>query len=567
MKPVLRRQTILLSLVALVGWVLTYFPSPVKASGELQAQKTIVGRVLDTHGEPIADVEVSLQDADQGQTLVTARSQPDGRFTLVVPEQFPEHVQVVIERPHFKSAIMEVDAGQINRMAIGETYTLAPIELVRLVNSGFWVATFVFVIVLVLIASGRLHTTLSALVGAAILFAFSYLGPLIDPDLYIFDFHGSIQYIDWNVIFLVMGMMMVIAIVEHTGIFQWMAFFAYRVSGGRMFLLLPVLMLLTGIASAFLDNVTTMLLMTPMTVQIAIALGISPLALLLPEVMASNVIGVSTLVGTPTNILIGSYGDISFNSFLANLTPGVLMAFVGLVIYSTVIYRKDLSKARKPTPVLMEKLAERGQISQPENLKKTGIVGLGMLVLFVFGERVDMAPAVTAIMGATALLVWIKPDIEAMIEAVDWTTLVFFMSLFIVVGGIQEVGLISLIADGIGSLVGENLTLAMLAIIWASALLSMVIANIPFTAAMLPVIGYLSATIPGTEGKVLFFCLSVGSAMGGNGTLIGASANMVTAGIADAAGYKISYSYFLRKGFPAVLITVGLATIWLFIRF
>ena len=170
-------------------------------------------------------------------------------------------------------------------------------------------------------------------------------------------------------------------------------------------------------------------------------------------------------------------------------------------------------------------------------------------------------------MGATTLLVWTKPDIEAMIEAVDWTTLVFFMSLFIVVGGIQEVGLISLIADGIGKLVGENITLAMLAIVWASALLSMVIANIPFTAAMLPVIGYLSTTIPGAEGKVLFFCLSVGSAMGGNGSLIGASANMVTVGIAEAAGYKISYGYFMRKGFPAVLITVGLATIWLFIRF
>ena len=162
---------------------------------------------------------------------------------------------------------------------------------------------------------------------------------------------------------------------------------------------------------------------------------------------------------------------------------------------------------------------------------------------------------------------WIKPDIEEMIEAVDWTTLVFFMTLFISVGAIQEVGLISFIASGIGRLVGENLTLAMLAVIWLSAVLSTVIANIPFTAAMLPVIGFLSGSIPGAESKVLFYCLSVGSAMGGNGSLIGASANMVTAGIAERAGSSITYVYFLKKGFPALVITVGLAAIWLFIRF
>ncbi|MFN2107626.1 MAG: SLC13 family permease, partial [Candidatus Promineifilaceae bacterium] len=159
------------------------------------------------------------------------------------------------------------------------------------------------------------------------------------------------------------------------------------------------------------------------------------------------------------------------------------------------------------------------------------------------------------------------PDIEEMIEAVDWTTLVFFIALFIVVGAIQEVGLISFIAEAIGRLVGDNLVLAMIAVIWLSALLSTVIANIPFTAAMLPVVAYLTVTIPGANSKVLFFCLSVGSAMGGNGSLIGASANLVTGGIADRAGYPISYGYFFRKGIFALLITVGLATVWLIYRF
>ena len=178
-----------------------------------------------------------------------------------------------------------------------------------------------------------------------------------------------------------------------------------------------------------------------------------------------------------------------------------------------------------------------------------------------------MLPSVTAIMGAAALLVWIRPDVEEMIESVDWTTLVFFMTLFICVGAIQEVGLISFITDWIGKIVADNLLLAMLAIIWISAILSTVVANIPFTAAMLPVIGYLSKTIPGAHSNVLFYCLSVGSAMGGNGSLIGASANMVTAGIAERAGYPITYTYFLKKGMPALVITVGLATIWLLIRF
>jgi Na+/H+ antiporter NhaD/arsenite permease-like protein len=310
-----------------------------------------------------------------------------------------------------------------------------------------------------------------------------------------------------------------------------------------------------------------MLLMTPISIQIAMALGIQPLALLMPEVLGSNVIGISTLIGTPTNILIGSAGKISFSDFLINLTPGVLMSMVGLIIYCEWIYWKELRAATHPSPTLLEMLEENAQITEPDNLKKAGVVGAGMIVLFVTGEFFHMVPSVTALMGATALLLWIGPDIEEMIEAVDWTTLVFFIGLFVVVGAIQEVGLVDLIAQGIGHLVGENLLLTTMAIIWSSALLSTVIANIPFTAAMLPVIAFLSGTVPGASDKVLYYSLSVGSAMGGNGSLIGASANLVTAGIAERAGYPISYMYFLKRGFPALLITVALSTLWLYFHF
>jgi Na+/H+ antiporter NhaD/arsenite permease-like protein len=326
-------------------------------------------------------------------------------------------------------------------------------------------------------------------------------------------------------------------------------------------------MIFAGLASAFLDNVTTMLLMAPISIQIAMALGIQPLALLIPEVLGSNVIGISTLIGTPTNILIGSAGRISFSDFIVNLTPGVLLAMLGLIIYCEWIYWKELRAASHPSPTLLAKLEENAQITEPENLKKAGWVGAGMIALFVTGEYFHLVPSVTALMGATALLLWIRPDIEEMIEAVDWTTLVFFIGLFVVVGAIQEVGLVDIIAQGIGRLVGHNLLLTTLAIIWSSALLSTVIANIPFTAAMLPVIGYLSGTVPGATDKVLYYSLSVGSALGGNGSLIGASANLVTAGIAERAGYPVTYVYFLKRGLPALLITVALATLWLYLHF
>ncbi len=532
-------------------------------------QSLLTGYAGDSHGVPVRDADVTLRTSPESEPLSKASTQADGRYTLPVPDSIPHGLTVHVERAHFDQVDIELPATTIDALRSGQSVVLPDAMLPRRLTPAFWVATLIFIGMLVIIATGKLHNTLAALVGAALVFATSYLAPPIVKELYIFDFSTGLSYVDWNVIFLIMGMMIVIAVVERTGIFQWMAYQAYRISGGRLWLLLPILMVVTGVASAFLDNVTTMLLMTPITIQIALAMGINPLALLMPEVMASNVVGISTLIGTPTNILIGSYANITFNDFLKNLTPGVLLAMVGLIIYSEVIYRRQLwSKEHTGvSPMLLEKLATRGRITEPGHLKKAALVGAGMLILFVVGEHIHLQPAVTALMGATALLVWIRPDIEEMIEAVDWTTLVFFICLFVVVGAIQEVGLISRIADVIGHLVGDSLILAMILVTWLSALLSMVVANIPFTAAMLPVIAYLTAAIPGSENLALFYCLSVGSALGGNGSLIGASANMVTAGIADRAGHRITYGYFFKKGFPALLLTVALAFVWLLLRF
>ncbi len=542
-------------------------PRTVIQAEEPDPSRLITGNVLDRQGQPVEEAQVTVSAAPEDEPLAQTITQPDGRYALLLPKTIPDKLVVHIERTHFQETQIELDSAAIQSLRAVQAVALPDTTLLRRIGLAFWIATLVFAAMLALIAGGILHNTLAALVGATIIFAFSYLGHPLHESLFIFDFHSALHHVDWNVIFLIMGMMIVIAVVEETGLFQWLAFTAYRLSGGRMWLLLPILTLVTGVASALLDNVTTMLLMTPITIQIAMAMGINPLALLMPEVMASNVAGISTLIGTPTNILIGSYADISFGDFLVNLTPGVLLALVGLVVYNGFAYRRELQAASSISPALLEKLAERARITEPEHLKKAAWVGAAMLILFVFGEQIHLLPAVTALMGATALLVWVKPDIEEMIEAVDWTTLVFFMALFIMVGAIQEVGLISFIADMIGRLVSDNLVLAMLIVTWSSALFSAAIDNIPFAAAMLPVAGYLTATIPGAQSKVLFYCLSVGAAMGGNGSLIGSSPNLVAAGISERAGYPITYMYFLKKGLPALAITVGLGTLWLLLHF
>jgi len=537
------------------------------SASQEELPQAISGTLVDSHGEPIEHGSVSLYTVGSGAPLEEAHSKDNGAFLLPVPETLDRPLYLHIERSHYQPFSIELSDAQLTELRSGHALYLDSITLERTVGAAFWIAALVFIVMLALVASGVMHNTLAALLGAVLMLGISYLGSPLFEGLDIIDFGTAVEHVDWNVIFLVMGMMIVIAVIERTGIFQWLAFMAYRASGGRTWLLLPILMLVTGVTSALLDNVTTMLLMTPISVQIALAMGINPLTLLIPEVFASNVVGISTLIGTPTNILIGSYAGISFNGFLTNLTPGVLLAMVGLVLYSEYTYRHDLKPGGSVSASLYKKLKEGARIAEPLNLQKAGLVMAIMLVLFVTGEHLHLPSSVIALMGATALLIWIRPDIDKMISAVDWTTLVFFMALFMVVGALQEVGIISLIAEWIGVLVGENLILAMMAITWLSAILSMIVDNIPFAAAMLPVVGYLSARIPGAENDVLFFCLAVGAAMGGNGSLIGASANMVTAGISERAGFPISYSYFLKKGFPALLITVALGSIWLILHF
>ena len=536
---------------------------------EAQADQFVVtGGVLDAQGQPLMGAEAQLILVGEAEALDRTETSEEGLWSLQIPE-VPDGVLVIdVDRLHFKHEAIRLTQLDLEGLRQNGSIDLGKIQLDREISAAFWVATIVFLGVLLVIAFEKLHSTTAALAGTSAIFLISSVGGAINPDFFIFDFEQALEYINWEVIFLVMAMMIIIAIIERTGIFQWAAFQAYRLSRGRAWLLVIILMLLTAVASALLDNFTTMLLMTPISLQIGLALGINPLALIIPEVLASNVGGITTLIGTPTNILIGAYAGIGFKDFLVNQTIGVVFALMLMGAYVLYHYREEWRKHPSGiSETLYQRLEENARMREPENLWKSGLIFILVLVGFIIGEQYHVVPAVPALIGATALLIWLKPDVHAMITAVDWTTLVFFMTLFIVVGAVQEVGMISLIAVAMSRVVGESLVLGIFLIVVGVGTLSTVIANIPLSAAMLPVVDFLSGSVPGASNKVLYYALSMGAAMGGNGLLIGAEANLVTAGITSQAGTPISFKEFLKVGLPVTYLTLAAGFLWLLLRF
>ncbi|MCA9939855.1 MAG: hypothetical protein KC418_14525 [Anaerolineales bacterium] len=524
----------------------------------------ISGQIVDEQGQPVAAADVRLLAVDE-TPLAEGESQEDGSWTLRLDALPAQPLQLIIERPHFEALTLRINPQDFSD---AEDYTTGLQTLQRRITAGFWAAGLIFLSVLLLIAFERLHSTTAALVGMSAVFVVTFIGQAFNPNWYIISFEQALDYVNWEVIFLVMAMMIVIAVIEGTGIFQWTAFQAYRLSRGRAWLLVLILILVTAVASALLDNFTTMLLMTPISLQIGLALGINPLALIIPEVLASNVGGISTLIGTPTNILIGAHAGIGFNDFLVNQTVGVLLALLLMSGYVLFHFRGELfGRHAGISETLYQRLEANARIADPTVLLKSGIVFIFILAGFVIGERFHVVPAVPALVGATVLLVWLKPDVHQMITAVDWTTLVFFMALFIVVGAVQEVGLISIFAQAIGRLVGTNLPLAVFMIVFGVGTLSVAIANIPLAASMLPVVDFLTGSLPGASSKVLYYALSMGAAMGGNGFLVGGEANLVTAGITAQADFPISFVDFLKVGLPVTFLTLLAGYFWLAVRF
>ncbi len=528
----------------------------------------IAGQLLDSQGQPVVEALVMAIMPAEDEPLAETESQEDGNWALITEGEPQAGLAIVVQRPHFQTEILELSPNDLAELRVTGTFGFGEIILQRQITAGFWAATLIFVAVLMIIAFEKLHSTTAALVGLSAVFLVSFIGVAFWPDLFIFNFDRALTYINWEVIFLVMAMMIVIAVIEETGIFQWTAFQAYRMSGGRAWLLVLILMAVTAVASALLDNFTTMLLMTPISLQIALAIGINPLALIIPEVLASNVGGISTLIGTPTNILIGAHANIGFTDFLVNQTVGVVAALVMMALFVLWHYRAEWRKQSGGiSPALYQMLEENARIEHPNQLRKSAIIFVLIITGFVVGEQFHVVPAVPALIGATALLVWLKPDIHRMITAVDWTTLVFFMALFMVVGAVQEVGTISFIAEMISRIVGDSLVMAIFVMVFGVGTLSTVIANIPLAASMLPVADFLTLSIPGAQTKVLYYALSMGAAMGGNGTIVGAEANLVTAGITEQAGRPISFVAFLKVGLPVTYLTLIIGFLWLLVRF
>jgi Na+/H+ antiporter NhaD/arsenite permease-like protein len=540
---------------------------------------TVSGVVKNPQGKGVKEVEVEVlvngrhQEAADGGEIVTGKHGTFlAEFNLPAGSLPDAKVEVKAHKPAWRDLqatrvqLLEAGVDQHGNRLFQAADTF---NLYRKITPAFWLATGILILVYVIIAAELMHRTLAALLGAAVVLFISYTAGTFDKNYFILSFEDAMAAMDMNVIFLLMGMMIIVGVLKKTGMFQWLAYKSYAIARGNVFVLSCILMLVTAVASAFLDNVTTMLLMIPVTIEIAVTLKINPIALLIPEVFASNVGGTATLIGDPPNILIGSYAKLSFVDFVVNLTVIVAICMVVTLIYYVYWYKKSYLEAdTKDVHRTIEFLREEYRITN----KKLLLMSLGMLAftifLFIIHGVLHMEPSIAALTGAMVLLTISRGNIVEMLEhEVEWPTLVFFMALFIVVAGAEETGLIQAIAEWVADMSRGSLPVAILLIVWVAAIASAAIDNIPFTATMLPIVAYLNTTIPGAESGVLWWALALGACFGGNGTMIGASANVVTVGLAEKAGYHISFLYYMKACMIPMLITVALASVYLLILY
>jgi Na+/H+ antiporter NhaD/arsenite permease-like protein len=543
-------------------------------------QLTVSGVIENAQGKGVKEAEIEVLVNGQQVKLLGRDERLDtgskggfvGRYRLPQGALPEARVQVRAVKPSWQTgeseALKVLDAG-VDAAGNRLFQAQATLTLKRQITPAFWIAAAVLLLVYILIAAEAMHRTLAAFLGAAGILFISYTAGTFDKHYFILSFEDAMRAIDLNVIFLLMGMMIIVGVLKKTGLFQWLAYKSYALARGNIFILAFILQIVTAVTSAFLDNVTTMLLMIPVTIEIAVTLKINPLALLIPEVFASNVGGTATLIGDPPNILIGSYAKLTFSQFVANLALTSIVCLTLTSLWYLWWYKKGYLQAEvKDVPRTIAYLQEEYKITN----KKLTVMGLGILAfvifLFVIHGVLHMEPSVAALVGAMVLLAISRVDIVEMLEhEVEWPTLVFFMALFMVIAGAEETGLIQVIAEWVKDVSRGNLTAAIVMVLWVSAIASAFIDNIPFTATMLPIIAFLNQTIPGAESGVLWWSLALGACLGGNGTMIGASANVVTVGLAEKAGYRISFLYYMRACWWPMMITVTLAMVYLLIAY
>lgn len=421
------------------------------------------------------------------------------------------------------------------------------------------IAVGVFLVAYGLIISEKIHRTVIALGGAVCVIILGVVSQ-----------EQAVHHIDFNTLGLLIGMMVIVAITSETGLFRYMAIWAAKAVDGNPIKLMIALSIITAVCSGFLDNVTTVLLIVPVTLSITKQLQVNPIPYLISQIIASNIGGTATLIGDPPNIMIGSaVKELDFLAFINNLTGICLIILFINIAVLVLIYRKQL----KTTPELSEKIKRLDPSEQIKNaklLKRCLAVLAVTITLFFFHQQLNIESATAAILGATLLILLAKKnsdhELEHIFQKVEWVALFFFVGLFILVGGLVDTGVISLLAEKSMELTAGNPTTTAILILWLSAIASAFVDNIPFVATMIPLIKDMGV-LGMTNLEPLWWSLSLGACLGGNGTIIGASANVIVAGLAAQAGYPISFVKYMKIGFPLMLLSILVANIYLYLRY
>jgi Na+/H+ antiporter NhaD/arsenite permease-like protein len=417
-----------------------------------------------------------------------------------------------------------------------------------------WFVGILFVVVYGIIISEKIHRTIIALSGATLLLI---LGILAQTE--------AINYIDFNTIGLLTGMMIIVGITRKSGVFEYMAIKAANLAKGEPVKILVALAIVTAVASAFLDNVTTVLLIVPVTISICKALEIHPVPVFITEIMASNIGGTATLIGDPPNIMIGSAAPLGFMDFVINLTPVIIVIFIVTIFLLKIIYKKQLqtSEENKAKICAMNPVeAIKDTIILKKSLSVIGLVIIG----FVTHQYLGLESATIALTGAALLLLLTREDPDEILHTVEWTTLFFFIGLFILVGGLEKVGIIESMAREAVAMTHGNLTATTILILWFSAIASAFVDNIPFVATFIPLIKEIGV-ISHMSIAPLWWALSLGACLGGNGTIVGASANVIVSGISAREGYPITFLGYMKIAFPLMLVSIVISTIYLLVFF
>lgn len=415
------------------------------------------------------------------------------------------------------------------------------------------IAVAVFLIVILLIITERVHRTAAAMAGAMVLI----LTGVMSAD-------KALSYIDFNTIGVLVGMMIFVAIVRQSGMFEYIAVRAAKAVHGDPWKIMVAFTLITAVLSAILDNVTTVLLVGPMSIAIARMLKIDPVPFLMGQILASNVGGTATLIGDPPNIMIGSAAHLSFMDFLDNTGFVVLFILAVLILLMKIVYEKKIELGTVDTGAV-EKLDPSKSITNRALMKKGIIVLICVIVGFMFHDKLGIESSVIALTAAAVMLIIGREDVNEAIQDVEWTTILFFMSLFVVVGGLTETGIIKELASKIIDATNGHPMVTMLVLLWASALLSSILDNIPFVATLIPLI--LAMQADGMDVTSFWWAISLGACLGGNGTMIGASANVVLSDISTKHGYPITFKSYLKVGMPFMLLSIVISTVFLVVKF